>query len=55
MFVPAEQGTLVLYTNHTSTDKVGGFGAGMKRGIGRKLMANQIEKLFEKARAEAGK
>jgi hypothetical protein len=52
-FLPVEGGTLVIYTNHTSTDQVAGFGGSAKRGIGRKFMAGELEKLFEKARAAA--
>jgi len=54
-FLPAEGGTLVIYTNHTSTDQVAGFGGSAKRGIGRKFMAGELKKLFEKARATAAR
>jgi hypothetical protein len=50
-FLPVEGGTLVIYTNHTSTDQVGGFGGSAKRGIGRKFMAGELKKLFDKGRA----
>ena len=46
-FLPDDQGTLVIYTNHTSTDQVAGFGGGTKRAIGRRLMAGQLKRLFE--------
>ena len=49
-FLPTEGGTLVVYGNHTSTDQVAGFGGGAKRSIGRKIMASELKKLFEKAR-----
>jgi hypothetical protein len=49
-FLPADGGTLVIYTNHTSTDQVAGFGGSAKRGIGRKFMAGELKKLFENAR-----
>jgi len=49
-FLPVEQGTLVVYTNHTSTDQVAGFGSGAKRTIGRKFMAAQLEKSFERSK-----
>jgi hypothetical protein len=52
-FLPLEGGTLVIYTNHTSTDQVEGFGGSAKRGIGRQVMAGQLERIFAKARAEA--
>jgi hypothetical protein len=45
-FLPAEQGTLVLYGNHTSTDQLAGFGSSAKRSIGRQLMADELQKLF---------
>ena len=54
-FLPVEGGTLVIYTNHTSTDQVAGFGGGAKRSIGRKFMAGELKKLFEKARAAAAR
>jgi hypothetical protein len=50
-FLPVGEGTLVIYTNHTSTDQVAGFGGSAKRAIGRKFMAGELEKLFEKTRA----
>lgn len=50
-FLPADDGTLVVYTNHTSTDQVAGFGGSAKRSLGRKFMASELEKLFERARA----
>lgn len=50
-FLPTEGGTLVIYTNHTSTDQVAGFGGSAKRGIGRKFMADELKKLFEKGRS----
>jgi hypothetical protein len=48
--IPVKAGTLVIYSNHTSTDQVAGFGGGAKRSIGSKLLASQIEELFEKFR-----
>lgn len=54
-FLPAEGGTLVIYTNHTSTDQVAGFGGSVKRSIGRKFMAGELKKLFVKAQAAAAR
>ena len=54
-FLPVPDGTLVVYTNHTSTDQVAGFASGAKRSIGRKFMASQLESLFQKTRAAAGR
>jgi hypothetical protein len=53
-FLPVDQGTLVIYTNHTSTDQVAGFGGGTKRAIGRTLMAGQLKRIFETTRAGLG-
>jgi len=50
-FLPVDDGTLVIYTNHTSTDQLAGFGGGARRTIGRTLMARQLEKVFERTRA----
>jgi len=49
-FLPAPKGTLVIYTNHTSTDQLAGFGSGVKRSIGREIMASELRKLFKEAR-----
>jgi hypothetical protein len=50
-FLPVKDGTLVIYTNHTSTDQLTGFGGSAKRGIGRRLMARELEKLFKRTSA----
>jgi hypothetical protein len=50
-FLPMQQGTLVVYTNRTSTDQVTGFGGGAKRAIGSKLLASELEKLYGKIQA----
>ena len=44
----------MIYTNHTSTGQVAGFGGSAKRTIGRKFMASELEKLFETTRADGG-
>ena len=54
-FLPVKEGTLVVYTNRTSTDQVTGFGSSSKRAIGRRLMASQLKDLFEKVRGAAEK
>ena len=46
-FAPVTEGTIVVYTNHTSTDQVDGFGGSAKRSIGEKLMLSQLQALFE--------
>jgi hypothetical protein len=50
-FLPVKGGTVVVYTNRTSTDQVTGFGGSAKRSIGSKLLASQLEELFQKATA----
>jgi hypothetical protein len=54
-FFPEPQGTLVVYTNHTFTDQVGGFGSSAKQSIGRRMMGSTLKELFEKQRAAAAK
>ncbi len=54
-FLPADGGTLVIYTNHASTDQVAGFGGDAKRTIGRTFMARQLEMVFETTRAGLGR
>ena len=49
-FLPMQSGTLVFYTNRTSTDQVEGFGGGAKREIGSKLLASELETLYKKVR-----
>lgn len=46
--LPVEGGTVVILSNHASTDQVEGFGSGIKRSIGRGLMASQLETLFSR-------
>jgi hypothetical protein len=46
--LPVAEGTIVVYGNHTSTDQVEGFGGGMKKSIGTKMMSGQLQGLFEK-------
>jgi hypothetical protein len=48
--LPVEGGTMVFYRCHTSTDRVGGFGSATKRSVGRRIMAKQLEKIFERSR-----
>lgn len=52
-FLPAQGGTVVVYSNHTSTDQVAGFGGSAKRSIGSKLMASELEGLFTKLQKTA--
>lgn len=46
--LPVDGGTMVIFSNHTSTDKVEGFPSGIKRSIGRGIVAKQLEGLFSK-------
>ncbi len=50
--VPVTEGILVVYTNHTSTDQVARRAGKAKRGIGRKLMANELLELFRRVDAK---
>jgi hypothetical protein len=52
--LPLPEGTLVLYTNRTSTDQVTGFGGGAKRSIGSKLLASQLETLYQRVQKKQG-
>jgi len=49
-FLPTQSGTVVVYANRTSTDQIEGFGGAAKRSIGSRVLASQLESLFEKAR-----
>lgn len=51
--LPAQGGSIVIYSNHTSTDQVAGFGGGAKRSIGSKLMASELEGIFAKLQKSA--
>ncbi len=50
-FLPVQEGTIVVYSDHTFTDQVAGFGGSMKRNIGRRMMATKLKQLFEAGRA----
>ena len=54
-FFPMGEATVVIYTNHTSTDQVAGFGGSAKRSIGRRFMTGELEKQFETTRASFGR
>ena len=51
-FLPVSGGTLVVYAGHAFTDQVAGFGGSAKRGIGRRVMAEQLKRLFEAGRTK---
>ena len=52
-FLPVPQGTLVVYSSHAFSDQVAGFGGFAKRGIGSRIMADQLKKIFEAGRTKA--
>ena len=52
-FVPIRGGTLVVYSSHAFTEQVAGFGGSMKRSIGSRVMADQLQKMFEAGRRKA--
>jgi hypothetical protein len=54
-FLPVQEGTLVVYANHTFTDQVAGFGGSVKRNIGRSVMLKRLKEVFEAARTKATK
>jgi hypothetical protein len=51
-FLPVQGGTVVVYAAHAFTDQVAGFGGSMKRSIGRRVMADQMKKMFEAGRKQ---
>ena len=53
--LPVKGGTVVAYSNRTSTDQVTGFGGSAKRSIGSKVLQSQLEALYQKAAAAAAK
>jgi hypothetical protein len=48
--LPWNGGSAIVYVNRTSTDQVAGFGGGTKRSIGSRLLASQLETIFERSR-----
>lgn len=53
--MPAKGGSVVFYSNHTSTDQVAGFASAMRHSIGRGQMRDEIIKSFEQIRASLSK
>ena len=45
-FLPLQNGTIVFYTNRTSTDQVDGFAAAARRAIGDHMMASDLAQTF---------
>jgi len=46
-FMPVQGGTMVVYAAHAFTDQVAGMGGSLKRGIGRRVMAEKLRDMFE--------
>lgn len=51
--LPVEGGTIVIFSSHTSSDQVEGFPSGIKRSIGRGVVAKELETLFAKLQRRA--
>jgi hypothetical protein len=51
-FMPSQRDTIVAYAGRTSTDQVEGIGGGTRRSLGSRVLASQLESMFEKARAQ---
>jgi hypothetical protein len=49
-FLPVQEGTLAVYAGHAFTDQVTGFGGVLKRGIGRRVIAEKMRQIFETGR-----
>lgn len=54
-FLPVQGGTLVVYAGHVFTDQVAGFGGAVKRGIGRRILADKMRQIFEAGRTKLAK
>ena len=52
-FLPVQGGTVVVSTVHAFTDQVTGFGGSIKRGIGSKVMASQMQEIYEAERQKS--
>src|SRR5262249_13660372 len=52
-FLPVSGGTIVVYSSHAFTDQVTGLGGFAKRGIGSRMMADSLRKMFEASRTRA--
>jgi len=54
-FLPVQGGTLVVCAAHVFTDQVAGFGGALKRGIGRRILADKMRQIFETGRTKLAK
>jgi hypothetical protein len=41
-----------VYAGHVFTDQVAGFGGAVKRGIGRRILADKMRQIFEAGRTK---
>ena len=48
VILPDESGSLILYTNRTSTDQVEGFGGALRRRVGDSLMESELEAILHR-------
>jgi hypothetical protein len=46
-FLPTDSGTIVVYTNRTSTDEVEGSGGSLKRSIASRMLASKLERMLQ--------
>jgi hypothetical protein len=53
--LPVQGGTAVIYSAHTSTDRVGGAATAMKHSVGRSMMEKQLKQIFERSRQRFAK
>ena len=51
----AKDRSVIIYTNHTYTSQVAGFGGGAKRSIGRKLMSTELAEEIKRAQKALAK
>ena len=54
-FLPVQGGTLVVCAAHVFTEQVAGFGGALKRGIGRRILADKMRQIFEAGRTKLAK
>lgn len=54
-FLPVAEGTMVVYRNHTFTERAAGVGGPAKKTIGRGIMTAKLEAMFEKQKAAVAK
>ncbi len=50
--LPVQNGTVIVYSNHTFTDQVAGWGGSAKRSIGRRMMETKLQQIFDRERKQ---